>query len=77
MNTKYIELKLNKILRKMSVSKNDINISANYINDFGFDEFDINCLLFYLEINFNISISDNDISKLNTVGNTINYLINK
>ncbi len=77
MTTKKIKLKLYKILRNMNVSKNNIILSANYTCDIGFDEFDRNCLLNYLEFDFNILISDNDIQKLDTIGNTIDYLITK
>ena len=59
----------------MNVSKDNIILSANYTCDIGFDEFDRNCLFNFLEFNFNILIQDTDIPKLNTVGNTIDYII--
>ena len=44
------------------------------LQDHGFDNFDTNCFLNYLETEFNILIPDNDINALDTVGNTLNYL---
>ncbi len=74
MRIENVKIVLYKVLRKMNISKNDICLSANYIHDIGFDNFDTNCFLNYLETEFNILIPDNDINALDTVGNTLNYL---
>lgn len=69
-----IRIKLYKILRSIGLERSHINLFAIFNEELKFDEFDEACYLFYLENNFSILIPENDIPRLRTIENTINYL---
>ncbi len=72
-----IKLKLYKILRSLGLERNHINLFTIFNEELKFDQFDRTCYLYYIENSFNISIPDNDISRLKTIDNTIDYLYKK
>ena len=60
-----------KILRKLGANRDDILPDADFKNDLFFDETDQTCLLFFVESNFNISISKQEESGLVTVNDLV------
>ena len=76
MKDKSIRRKLYRVLRKTGVQKKDIQIEASYNEDLNFDTVDWKIFMFYLEGIFNISIDDEEISKLGSVNDTLRYLKN-
>jgi acyl carrier protein len=72
-----IKLKLYKILRNVGLERNHINLFTIFNEDLRLDQFDEACYLYYLENSFNISIPDQDVPRLRTIDNTIDYLYNK
>lgn len=74
---KRIKLKLYKILRSVGLERNHINLFTVFDEELRLDKFDEACYLYYLENSFNISIPDQDIVRLKTIDNTINYLYDR
>lgn len=72
-----IKLKLYKILRNVGLERNHINLFTIFDEELRLDQFDEACYLYYLENSFNISIPDQDVPRLKTIDNTIDYLYNK
>lgn len=72
-----IKLKLYKILRNVGLERNHINLFTIFNEELRLDQFDEACYLYYLENSFNISIPDQDVPRLKTIDNTIDYLYNK
>ena len=74
MEEKKIRRNLYRVLRKTGVQKNDITTNADFRSDFRFDNVDWKIFTFYLEGVFDISIQDDDLSRLKNVEGTIQYL---
>jgi len=72
-----IKLKLYKILRNVGLERSHINLFTIFDEELRLDQFDEACYLYYLENSFNISIPDQDVPRLKTIDNTIDYLYNK
>jgi acyl carrier protein len=62
------------VLRKTGVQKKNIKLSSSFNDDLRFDPVDWSIFAYYLEGVFKISIDDDDLGKLETVKNTIQYL---
>jgi acyl carrier protein len=77
MTMRRIKLKLYKVLRTIGLERNYINLVALFNEELKLDEFDKACYLYYLESSFNILIPDKDLSKLETIDNTLNYLYHR
>lgn len=71
---KEINLGLYKILRKLGVNRDEIKPETQFQNDLFFDEYDWNCFLFFVESKFNISISNEEETQLQTIGNSIDII---
>ncbi|WP_372776106.1 phosphopantetheine-binding protein [Mangrovibacterium sp.] len=67
---------LYKVLRKTGVSRNDIELDASFQEDLKFDELDWTLFLFYLEDSFNVSIKDDQATKLRQVKDSLTLLEN-
>ncbi len=71
---KSIRRNLYRVLRKTGVTKENICLSASFIEDLKFDKIDWTIFTYYLERIFNISIKDEEISKFDSVRDTLHYL---
>ena len=71
---KNIKLGLYRILRKLGVTRDEIQPDTQFKNDLFFDDTDWNFFLFFVENRFNVSISDEEQMQLRTIGNTIDIL---
>jgi len=69
-----IRRNLYRVLRKTGVQKQNIKINSSFNDDLRFDPVDWSIFAYYLEGVFKISIDDDDLVKLKTVNNTIQYL---
>tara|TARA_B100000131_G_C18084107_1_gene599397 strand:- start:109 stop:345 length:237 start_codon:yes stop_codon:yes gene_type:complete len=65
------------IIDKLGVEENKITSDARFIEDLGADSLDTVELIMQFEEEFDIEISDEDAEKLNTVGNSIDYINSK
>jgi acyl carrier protein len=76
MEDKKIRRNLYRVLRKTGVQKNDIQPAADYQRDLRFDSVDWKIFTFYLEGIFNISVHDEELHRLGSVNDTLQYLKN-
>ena len=74
MEEKKIRRNLYRVLRKTGVQKKSIKLNSSFNDDLRFDPVDWSIFAYYLEGVFKISIDDDDLEKLETVKNTIQYL---
>jgi acyl carrier protein len=71
---KSIRRNLYRVLRKTGVTKENICLSASFIEDLHFDKIDWTIFTYYLEGIFNISVQDEALSKFDKVDDTLHYL---
>ncbi len=71
---KSIRRNLYRVLRKTGVTKENICLSASFIDDLNFDKIDWTIFTFYLERTFNIAVEDDELSKFGSVDDTLHYL---
>lgn len=76
MEDKTIRRNLYRVLRKTGVQKKDIKLEASYNEDLKFDTIDWKIFTFYLEGIFNISVNDQELIKLGSVNDTLQFLGN-
>lgn len=74
MEEKKVRRNLYRVLRKTGVGKKDIQPGAFYNSDLNFDSVDWIIFTFYLEGIFNISVHDEELYKLKSVDDTVNFL---
>ena len=76
MEDKTIRRNLYRVLRKTGVQKKDIKLDASYSEDLKFDTVDWKIFTFYLEGIFDISVDDQQLGKLGSVNDTLQFLGN-
>jgi len=64
----------NIIVEQLGVDASEVTPDAHFIDDLGADSLDTVELILSFEETFNISISDEDAEKLETVGKALEYL---
>jgi acyl carrier protein len=75
MNVASIEERVISIVaEQMGVDKATITGETSFVNDLGADSLDVVELVMELEDEFDISISDEDAEKIQTVGQAIQYI---
>jgi len=72
-----IEYKFSQIFKYMGFPKEKIRPEASFIADFDFEDFQFNCLVFYIGSYFKINIKESDYPELNTIGNAMNFVKRK
>jgi len=73
-----IEQRVKKIVaEQLGVNEGDVKNSSSFVNDLGADSLDVVELVMEFEDQFEISIPDEDASKIQTVGNAIDYIASK
>ena len=65
------------IVDEFKVSEDQINDEASFLEDLGFDSLDVSTLVQDVENMFDIRIPDEDLDKLTTVGELVNYVAEK
>ena len=71
---KSIRRNLYRVLRKTGVTKDNICLSASFIEDLNFDKIDWTIFTYYLERIFNIAVEDDELNKFGSVNDTLHYL---
>ncbi|MFV0268082.1 MAG: acyl carrier protein [Draconibacterium sp.] len=71
---KSIRRNLYRVLRKTGVTRDNICLTASFIEDLRFDKVDWTIFTYYLERMFNISVIDDELQKLGNVNDTLRYL---
>ena len=75
MDEKEIRAKVNGIIKdKLGVGEDKIVDGAKYVEDLGADSLSLVDIAMALEDDFGMTIPDEDIEKLTTVGSTIQYI---
>lgn len=62
------------LIEELSINPDDITPEAELENDLGINSLELADLIFLCEEKFSIQIDDDDIKKLITVGDVVNYL---
>lgn len=64
------------IAEKLSKKENEIKLESRLVEDLGADSLDVVELIMAFEDEFGISLPDEDVSKLKTIGNIVEYIKN-
>ena len=72
-----IEEKFSRILKYMGIPDEEIRPEASFVLDFEFNEFQFNCLVYYISNYFDMSVSESDYPQLSTIDTTKNFIRNK
>lgn len=64
------------IANQLGVDEDEINLDSSFVDDLNADSLDLVELLVALEEEYDISIPDEDISNLQTVGDVVDYIRN-
>ena len=72
MQDKIIEL----ICEKLNKKKEDIKLESRLVEDLGADSLDFVELIMAFEDEFGITLPDEDVGKLKTIGDIVNYISN-
>jgi len=62
------------IIDKLNVEESEVTPEASFTNDLGADSYDAVVLIMEFELEFNISIPDDQAENIATVGQAISYL---
>ena len=65
------------IVEQMDVTREECVPKASFIDDFGADSLDLVELIMAMEENFNVEIMDDELEKLRTVQDAIDYIKEK
>jgi acyl carrier protein len=65
------------IIEQLDVTREECSIEASFIDDLGADSLDLVELIMEMEEIFNVQIADNELEKIRTIGNVLDYLKNK
>ncbi|OQX98710.1 MAG: hypothetical protein B6I24_04595 [Bacteroidetes bacterium 4572_128] len=75
---KNLSNKIYQVLRReIGLPTRELSNNLNFFNDLGMDSFDIVCLVNALEMKFNFNISDEEIPRMETIGNLIQVVNSK
>ena len=70
-----LEDRLKEIIEeKLGIEPNNYSNDSRFIEDLGCDSLDVVDLIMDIEKEFNISIPDDDVNRLDTIGNLIEYV---
>lgn len=64
-------------VEELSVKEDEVNESVSFTDDLGADSLDVVELVMAFEEEFGIDIPDDDVGNLKTVGDAVNYIVNK
>lgn len=67
----------NIIVDKLNVEEDDIKLSSSFIDDLGADSLDIVDLVMAFEDEFGVKVEDEDVEKLQTVKDVVEYIYKK
>ena len=61
----------------LGIDENNVTMDANLIDDLNIDSLDVVELIMAVEEEFGIEIPDEDVEKVTTVGNMVDYIASK
>ncbi|MBR6778619.1 MAG: acyl carrier protein [Clostridia bacterium] len=64
------------IAEKLNKKVEDINENTRLVEDLGADSLDIVELIMAFEDEFNVSLPDEEVAKMKTVGNILDFMLN-
>ena len=76
MDKKEVEKKVKEVLEERLKIKN-VTSDSHFVNDLGLDSFNMVELLYEVEEVFGISIPEEDLRNINTVGEIVEYIFEK
>ncbi|MEE2663919.1 MAG: acyl carrier protein [Myxococcota bacterium] len=65
------------IVEQLGVAEEEVSSSASFFDDLGADSLDIVELVMSMEEEFDVEISDEDVEKMRTIGDALDYLRNR
>lgn len=65
------------IIEQLDVTREECSIEASFIDDLGADSLDLVELIMEMEEIFNVQIADNELEKIRTIQDVIDYLKSK
>lgn len=65
------------IVDTIDVKKEDVNVNASFVEDLGADSLDLVELVMAFEEEFEVEIPDDDVEKIKTVGQAVEYIEEK
>jgi acyl carrier protein len=65
------------IMEQLDVTREECRLEASFIDDLGADSLDLVELIMEMEENFGIEIADNELDKIRTVQDAIDFLKSK
>jgi acyl carrier protein len=65
------------IMEQLDVTREECSTEASFIDDLGADSLDLVELIMEMEEIFNVQIADNELEKIRTIGNVLDYLKGK
>jgi acyl carrier protein len=65
------------IMEQLDVTREECNLEASFIDDLGADSLDLVELIMEMEENFGIEIADNELEKIRTIQDAIDFLRSK
>jgi acyl carrier protein len=71
------EEKFSRILKYMGIPNEEVRPDASFVKDFEFNDFQFNCLVYYITNYFDIKVKDSDYPQLTTIGSTLNFIRSK
>jgi len=72
-----VEEKISRILKYMGIPSEEVRLDASFVKDFDFNEFQFNCLVYYIINYFDIPVSECEYPQLATIGTTKNFIRSK
>jgi acyl carrier protein len=65
------------IMEQLDVTREECSTEASFLDDLGADSLDLVELIMEMEEIFNVQIADNELEKIRTIGNVLDYLKGK
>ncbi len=65
------------IMEQLDVTREECKLEASFVDDLGADSLDLVELIMEMEENFGIEIADNELEKIRTVQDAIDFLRSK
>jgi len=65
------------IMEQLDVTREECVVEASFIDDLGADSLDLVELIMEMEETFDVQIADNELEKIRTIGDVLDYLKSK
>ena len=65
------------IMEQLDVTKEECRLEASFIDDLGADSLDLVELIMAMEENFGVEIADNELEKIRTIQDAVDFLKSK